>query len=234
MADKQLPTVFIADDHQLVRTGLTYVIEQSGKFEVIGSESVSTSIIQEILSLKPDILILDIGMKMQESSDVTDVMIPDLFQNGFPVSPDRILSHYGGLVILANIKKKQPGLKILVLTQYEDSELLSRIGALGADGIQLKAEMNNVIVSALEQIMTGNSAYSDQVTSIIKQNENNNTSLSPREMEILELIANGFRDKEIADRLEISPRTVAFHKANLKEKLNAESTAELIAFYFKK
>lgn len=232
-----LPSIAIADDHQLVRTGLSFVISSSNKYTV----SSEASSVEEALGLfshnPPDVLILDIGMKIPENSAVIeDCFVPEFQQNGFPVSRETILSHYGGLVILATVKKTHPDSKVLILTQHEDSDLLSKVMSLGADGIQLKAEMNDTIVSALDQVVGGKTAYSEQVSALLQQknNEKGSHSLSPREIEILELIANGFRDKEIAERLDISPRTVAFHKANLKEKLNAESTAELIAYYFKK
>ena len=89
------------------------------------------------------------------------------------------------------------------------------------------------MIAALEALARGEKAFSSRVEEILSnKNQRSRPAISTREYEVLELIAHGFRDQEIADRLDITPRTVAFHKANLKSKLDADSTADLIAFYF--
>ena len=124
---------------------------------------------------------------------------------------------------------------MLIITQHDDQKVIQAADRLEVDGFLLKDEVNDAIVKALDIIQGGERAFSERVRQIKERPtpaHREEEALSPREREVLQLVAHGFRDKEISERLNIALRTVAFHKANIKEKLNAETTAEIIAYYY--
>lgn len=221
--------VIIADDHELVRIGLRTVIQQSERFSV-ADEAQNGSELMKKLEEKPcQIVLLDLNMPKSGSSGGPDLATVSQEESVSGI----VLSAYSGLLLLQSLKQKKPELKVLVITQHDSPEVIRKARDLGADGFVLKEEFNNSVIAALEALARGEKAFSSRVEEILSnKNQRSRPAISTREYEVLELIAHGFRDQEIADRLDITPRTVAFHKANLKSKLDADSTADLIAFYF--
>jgi len=142
------------------------------------------------------------------------------------------LSSYGGAIVLATVRLRFPDLKIVIVTQYEDTDIITSVIRAGADGFLLKTDKAERILDIVNRVMSGETAQSDRVMELLAQAEQKaGVEITAREKEVLELIANGFRDRDIAERLDISLRTVAFHKANLKEKIGAETLAELVSYY---
>lgn len=212
--------VIIADDHELIRTGLRIVIQGSPEF-YIAAETDSAEALPGLLESGPcKILILDLHMPDGRNSGG----LPDF----------RSEADWSGLHLLKLVKEKFPGVSVLIMTQYDDPVVVHEANRFNVDGFILKNEVNDVIIEALQSLVRGERFFSSRIQAIMGSPPvEPERILSPREFEVLELVANGFQDKEICDRLDISRRTVAFHKANIKEKLNAESTAEIIAYYYK-
>ncbi len=222
--------VLIADDHALVRTGLRIVINNSSGYFVAGEATSGGELLPLLQAEKGRFIILDLQMQPPPA---------DAKGGGFtPVDDTReeLFRQYSGLLILQNIRRFWPDLRVLIITQYDDPAVIEAAVRLNVDGFLLKDELNEAILEALDAIGRGERAFSERVRRIQERPPDAgplaDSILSPREREVLELVAHGFRDREISERLNIAPRTVAFHKANIKEKLNADSTAEIIAYYY--
>ncbi len=224
----QKSSVLIADDHQLILTGLRIVIGDSDAFYVSFEGRNGDDVLDGFAQKVPRIAVLDIGMPPGER-------LKEQAEPGLSEEMERLgvreSSQYGGLLAVSYIKKHYPDTGILIVTQQESPAIIAAATRLQVDGVLLKDDVNENILAALNRIVAGHPVFSDKVQSILEQHREQDPKLSEREWQVFELVAHGFKDKEIAERLDISARTVAFHKGNLKEKLNAETTAELIAYF---
>jgi two-component system secretion response regulator SsrB len=222
-------TVIIIDDHPLIRAGLKYSIEQSGLFRVVAEAATGDVVLSLVEKHRPELLLLDLGLPLMQ---VEGLVFPEMEKGGFPLSKETILSSYGGAIVLATLRSRYPDLRIVIVTQHEDTDIITSVIRAGANGFLLKTDMVGPLLNVLSRVMHGETAQSDRVQELLAHAERKSSvEITDREKEVLELIANGFREREIADRLDISLRTVAFHKANLKEKIGAETLAELVAYY---
>ncbi|MCB1304546.1 MAG: response regulator transcription factor [Leptospiraceae bacterium] len=223
--------VLIADDHQLILTGLQIVIGESDSFYVCSAGRSGEDVYTYLKEKVPRIAVLDIGMASGEAirKEVDPAVIERIEKAGL-----REPTQYGGLLVVSWLKARYPDLGILIITQQESPQVIAAAAELQVDGVMLKDDVNENILPALSRIVEGNPVFSEKVKAILAQHGENSPKLSDREWEVFELVAHGFKDKEIAERLDISARTVAFHKGNIKEKLNAETTAELIAYFHEK
>ncbi len=207
--------VLIADDHALVREGIAAFLKLSGDIEVIAEASDGFEAIKKTNELKPDIIIMDINM-------------PKL----------------GGLEATTEIKKSHPNIKILVLTQYEDKEYISRFLKAGVSGYLLKKAVGSDLISAIRAVSRGEVYLHSSITSevvsgyLVKDKklsmEDPYEKLTDREKQVLKLIAEGHTHKEIADMLGISVKTAIAHQTNISEKLSLHSRAGLIKFAISK
>lgn len=209
-------TILIVDDHAIVRSGLVSLLNDHHDIKVIGEAAEGDEAIAKALELKPDVVLMDLSM---------------------PHGKD-------GLTATAELKKLLPDSAILILTMHDDDEYLFRSIHAGASGYLLKNAPHEELLSAIQSIALGNaylyptatkrlmSEYLDKM----KQGENADVyySLSDREKEILGWIAKGYSNKEIAEKLFISVKTVESHKSNLMEKLNLKTRPELVKFAIKK
>ena len=203
--------ILLADDHTLVREGIVAFLKLCDDIEVVGEASDGLEAIKAANSLRPDIIIMDINM-------------PKL----------------GGLEATVEIKKMDPGIKILVLTQYDDKEYISRFLKAGVSGYLLKKAVGNELITAIRAISKGelylySSIASEIVAGYLNVNkrpdfEDPYEKLTDREKQVLKLIAEGHTHKEVADMLNISVKTVIAHQSNISEKLNIHNRAELIKF----
>ena len=227
MAGQKYP-VLIADDHQLILTGLRIVIGESDSFYVCHEGRNGDDVLAGFREKTPRIAVLDIGMppgtELEDAAERS--LVEEMERLGI-----REISQYGGLVVVSHLKKAYPNVGILIVTQQESPAIISAAARLQVDGVLLKDDVNENIVAALNRIVAGHPVFSEKVQAILEQHRDADPKLSEREWQVFELVAHGFKDKEIAERLDISARTVAFHIGNLKEKLNAETTAELIAYF---
>ena len=207
--------VLIADDHALVREGIAAFLKLCDDVEVVAEASDGIEAIEKTAKYHPDIIIMDINM-------------PKL----------------GGLETTIEIKKMHPHIKVLVLTQYEDREYISRFLKAGVSGYLLKKAVGSDLITALKAIGRGElylySSIASEVVSGYLQGENRvdmenpYDKLSDREKQVLKLVAEGHTHKEVADMLTISVKTVIAHQTNIGEKLGIHTRAGLIKFAIQK
>ena len=207
--------ILIADDHALVRQGIASFLNMSDKYEVVGEAADGVEAIQAVKKFKPDIVLMDISM-------------PKL----------------GGLEATLEIKKINPAIKILVLTQYEDTVYIRRFFKAGVSGYLLKKAVGVELLTAIETVMSGRTYVHPSIASCVMDGylgiqkgepvEDTYDSLTDREKQVLKLIAEGYTQKEAADILNISSKTVVTHQTNISEKLDIHTRAGLIKFAIQK
>lgn len=203
--------ILVADDHALLREGIIAILKLHDDVEVVGEASDGMDAIQKALKLKPDIVLMDIAM-------------PGL----------------GGLEATVEIKKTAPNIKILVLSQYDDREYVSRLIKAGVSGYILKHAVGTDLLSSIRAVARGEFyLYSAIASSVIGDYLSKGTAaieedpyerLTDREKQVLKLIAEGHTHKEIASMLDISVKTVIAHYTNFQEKLDIRTRAGLIKF----
>lgn len=201
--------ILIADDHTLVRQGLRKILEAQPGWEVVAEAGDGREAIQQALELVPDVVILDIAM-------------PRL----------------NGVEAVQQIVRRAPNTRVLVLSMYVDEAYVTRAVRAGALGYLLKDSADVDLIRAVTAVSNGKSFFSPAVARIIldeygrQLTERGATdrydTLSEREREVFQLIAEGLSNKEVAEVLHISPATVETHRARLMEKLDVHSTAELV------
>ncbi|OZQ76376.1 response regulator transcription factor [Paenibacillus odorifer] len=208
--------IVIADDHAIVRSGFSMILNFQDDIEVIGAAADGREAYIMVAKFRPDILIMDLSMPPGES----------------------------GLVATGKIKEDYPDTKILILTMHDDDEYLFHVLKNGASGYVLKSAPDEELLLAIRTIYEGGTYIHPKmatalVREFIKQDKSAGTEdlfelLSKRELEILPLIAKGYGNKEIAEKLFISVKTVEAHKAKIMEKLNLKSRPELVEYALRK
>jgi DNA-binding NarL/FixJ family response regulator len=207
--------ILIADDHALVRQGIAAFLNMSDAYEVVGEAADGVEAIAAVRKYKPDIVLMDISM-------------PKL----------------GGLEATVEIKKIAPEVKILVLTQYEDTVYIRRFFKAGVSGYLLKKAVGVELITAIEAIRSGKVYIHPSIAMSLVDGymgiqrgecvEDTYDSLTDREKQVLKLIAEGYTQKEAADILNISAKTVVTHQTNISEKLDIHTRAGLIKFAIQK
>jgi two-component system, NarL family, response regulator NreC len=195
--------------------GLTMLLNTNPNMQVVGEASEGNEGIKKALKLKPNVVVMDLSM---------------------PHGKD-------GLSATAELKKLMPVVNILILTMHDDEEYLFRAIQAGASGCILKSAPHDELMSAIESVALGD-AYlypaaqkrlMEEYLGSLKQGSNDTYNLlSDREKEVLTLIAKGYANKEIAEQLVISVKTVETHKGNLMEKLQMKTRPELVEYAVKK
>jgi two-component system, NarL family, response regulator NreC len=207
--------ILLVDDHAVVRSGLKMLLNTNPEMEVIGEASEGNEGIKKALKLKPNVVVMDLSM---------------------PHGKD-------GLSATGELKKQMPEVNILILTMHDDEEYLFRAVQAGASGCILKSAPHDELMSAIESVANGNAYLHPAATKrlmeeylgSLKTGTNDTYNLlSDREKEVLTLIAKGYSNKEIAEQLVISVKTVETHKGNLMEKLQMKTRPELVEFAVKK
>jgi two-component system, NarL family, response regulator NreC len=207
--------ILLVDDHAVVRMGLKMLLNTNPEMEVIGEASEGNEGIKKALKLKPDVVVMDLSM---------------------PHGKD-------GLSATIELKKLKPEINILILTMHDDEEYLFRAIQGGASGCILKSAPQDELMSAIESVAKGDAYLHPSATkrlmeeylgSVKHDGSNTYNLLSDREKEVLTLIAKGYSNKEIAEQLVISVKTVETHKGNLMEKLQMKTRPELVEYAVKK
>jgi len=204
--------LIIVDDHQIFRQGLKSIITMEGIATVIGEASNGKEFIELLAHLKPDLVLMDIDMPLMNGMEAT--------QKALEIMPD---------------------LKIIAFTMYGDEDYYYRMVELGAKGYILKSSGINELEIAIEQVMRGESYFSNEVLRKIITNLErktttkpiDNAGLTPRELEVLQHICNGLNNAEIAIKLDISPMTIKCHRSNLLEKTGCKNTPYMILYALK-
>ncbi|OAS22080.1 DNA-binding response regulator [Paenibacillus oryzisoli] len=208
--------ILVVDDHAVVRSGLMMLLHGKHNMEVIGEAADGEEGIEAAWLLKPDVVLMDLNM---------------------PAGMD-------GLTATAELRRRMPDLAILILTMHDDDEYLFRAIHVGASGYILKSAPHEELLTAIRSVAAGNAYLYPTATKRLmneyieqlKQGEHVDTfgSLSEREREVLALIAKGFSNREIAEQLVISVKTVESHKSNVMEKLGLKTRPELVKYAAKK
>ena len=211
--------IVIADDHAVVRTGFSMILNYQEDMEVVATAADGVEAYQKVLEYKPYDLILDLSMPPGES----------------------------GLVATSKISESFPETKILILTMYDDEEYLFHVLKSGAKGYILKNAPDEQLILAVRTVYKGETYVDMKMTTslvneFINQSHQEEVSyssdpfkiLSKRELEILPLIAKGYGNKDIAEKLFVSVKTVEAHKTHIMNKLNLKSKPELVEYALKK
>lgn len=196
--------VVLADDHPMIRAGFKTLLGQSDDFDVAGEAGNGVELIKVITAVKPDVALVDLHM-------------PEM----------------SGLEALERLHAQYPQIKFIVLTMHEEREYILKALKAGADGYLLKNIDGSELSHAIKTIYQGNRYFSPAITAIMAESIarpvlSESTEITPREREVLTLVAGGQSTKQIADQLGISIRTVETHRINMLKKLNVNNSAELI------
>jgi len=207
--------VLLADDHQLMRSGVRLMLEREPDVSVVGEASDGREAVALAKSLKPDVVVMDIGMPNLNGIEAAHQMTGD-----------------------------SPGLAIVMLSMHSDESYVLRALKAGARGYLLKDSAEADLSRAVHVVAGGKSFFSPAVSKVllddyVRKLKRTGTDdpydlLTPREREILQLIAEGKSNKDIANLLNLSVYTVESHRANLMEKLNLRGMAELILYAVRK
>ena len=195
--------ILIADDHSVVRAGLRALLESRPGWEVCAEAVDGRDALDKATKLKPNVAILDIGMPLLNGVEAT-----------------------------RRIRASSPNTEILILTMHESDDLVQQVVEAGARGYILKDDADRVLLAAIDAVRHHKPYFSTRV-SAVDPSDSSSTSrqrLTPREREILQLLAEGKANKEVASLLGISVNTVEAHRANIMVKLNLHSLAELVHY----
>jgi len=198
-------TVLIADDHAIVKEGLVRLLKEHD-FDVVGAVGDGLELMEAAKRLRPDVI-------------VTDVSMPGL----------------SGLDVLNRLKSERVESKVIVLTMHHDGELATRAMRSGASGFLLKQSAGEELLTAMHQALEGRMYLTPALTKEVIERmaaspEQSEPQLTARQVDVLRLILEGRRMKEIAALLQLSVRTVETHKYQMMEILGVESTAELVKY----
>jgi DNA-binding NarL/FixJ family response regulator len=204
--------VLIVDDHEVVRRGLRALIESHPGWEVCGEAATGREAVEKATKFKPNMVVMDIAM-------------PEL----------------NGLEATRQILKAAPRTPVLILTVYESEQVVREVFEAGAQGLVLKSDAGRDLVTAIEALGQHKVFFTSSVARIVLEGyrkkgphdealEDSPSVLSPREREIIQLLAEGKSNNEVADMLYISAKTVETHRAHIMEKLNLHSITELVHY----
>jgi len=203
--------IILAEDHTIIREGLKSLLSSDPNFEVVGEAADGREAIAFVEKLTPDIVLMDLSMPRMD-----------------------------GVEAIRQIKKRCPGTRVLVLTVHKNEEYILATLQAGADGYVLKYVGHAELVSAIHTVLKGEPYLTPAVSQIVLEGylEGKSTAkpvsswdtMTPREREILKLIAEGYKNREIAELLHISMKTAATHRANIMKKLDLHSAAALTAY----
>lgn len=203
--------IVLAEDHTILREGLRALLSADPKFEIVGEAADGREAIRWVEKLGPDLVMMDLSMPRMTGMDA-----------------------------IREIKKRYPATKIIALTVHKTEEYLRTTLQAGADGYVLKDATHEELMLAIENILEGKTYLSPGISEKViagylegKENRLPSSTLgvlSPREREVLKLIAEGYKNKEIAADLCISLKTVEKHRANLMKKLDLHNAAALTAY----
>jgi len=207
--------VLVTDDHTLVRDGIRSLLTLVADVEVVGDAKNGKEALEKVRQLVPDVVLMDLAMPIM-----------------------------GGLETTRRIHREFPKTKVLVLTQYDDSEYVIPVIEAGARGFVSKMAAFSELASAIRAVYEGHSFLSPSAAAALIEECQQKTpvedgrdpyeQLTDREKEVLKLVAEGYTAREIADMLFVSPKTVEWYKTSLMNKLNIHNRTDLIKFAIRK
>lgn len=207
--------ILIADDHDVVRAGLRFLLQRQEDMEIVGEASDGRQVVRLAEALNPSVIVMDIAM-------------PQL----------------NGIDAAAQILNRDPEIKIIVLSMYADEEFLIRALSAGVKGYLLKDAVQADLPRAVRAVATGRSFFSPAIAQTLAEDyvrqlqnkgiEDSYELLTEREREVLQLLAEGKSNKEVATLLNVSPYTVETHRTHLMQKLNLHNTADIVLYAVRK
>lgn len=206
MNDGRTIRIFLADDHRILRESLEILLSQEEDFEVIGQAENGMNLEDLFLEDTPDVLLMDISMPKRDGLDTARA-----------------------------VRKVFPDLKILFLTMHKSEEMLAKAFHSGCNGYILKENAFEELADAIRKTMDGGVYVSAELVPLmmsgfLASEKSESKELSGREREILKLLAEGYSNKEIADMLVISVKTVETHRANIMKKHSFKNITELVLY----
>ena len=207
--------ILLADDHTVMRTGLRVLLERQANLEVVGEAENGRDTIQLAASLRPDVVVMDVGMPVLNGIEATKTIVTD-----------------------------HPNIAVVILSMDADESYVMRALKAGARGYLLKDSAPADLLGAIQAVTQNKSFFSPKVSRILAEDYvrvlkqkgavDSYDLLTSREREILQLLAEGKANKEVAAALNISPYTVETHRSHILEKLNLHNPAELILYAVRK
>jgi two-component system response regulator NreC len=201
----------LVDDHTLFRAGMRRLLDGEADIEVVEEANDASDALERVSELYPDVVLMDIGMPGLSSFEAARLM-----------------------------RTRFPGARVIFLTMHEDEEYLRQALAAGAWGYLLKDAPTFNLISAVREVHQGHKSFSPKVLNKLRDGlrapggSARRTPLTPREREIVKLLAEGNSVREIAVRLRLSSKTVEAHKFNLMRKLGIHNKAQLVTYAFQK
>jgi DNA-binding NarL/FixJ family response regulator len=205
-------TVLLADDHAIVRQGISALLNTDGQFKIVGQAMTGREAVDLARTLKPQVILMDIAMPVLNGMEATRQ------------------------ILAAN-----PAAKVVILSAHSDDEYIERMRSAGIAGFLEKQSSAEVLAQAICEVAKGNTFFSPSIAKRIRDNQSkprsrdgllkaNGARLTTREAEVLQLVAEGSANKQVADKLSISIKTVEKHRQNLMDKLNIHDTAGLTRY----
>jgi DNA-binding NarL/FixJ family response regulator len=202
--------ILIADDHELMRRGVRSLLEAESGWKVVGEASDGQELMKKVVELKPDIIVLDIGMP-----------------------------HLNGLEAARRLKHMLPEVKILILSMHDSEQMARDVLEAGARGFVTKSDTARDLVLAVEALRRNKTFFTPRVDQLVletflREGAGKVTTpaerLTSRQREIVQLLAEGKSSKEIAVHLDISVKTVETHRANIMRRLSCHSVSDLVVY----
>jgi DNA-binding NarL/FixJ family response regulator len=203
--------VLIADDHELIRRGLRQLIERHPGWEVCGEAATGAQVLEQITKLKPDVVVLDVNMPETDAFELTH-----------------------------QIRDRVPETEVLIFTMHEGEELMCALIAAGARGYVLKSDPTRDIVTAIEALSQHLPYFTGKVSVEVRESflrttkgdksRSPSASLTFREREVIQLLAEGKSNKQVSAILGISPKTTETHRATIMRKIGANSVVDLVHY----
>lgn len=207
--------VLLADDHSIVRKGLRSILEEDSTIEVVGEAANGREAVELCQALQPHIVVMDVSM-------------PQL----------------NGLEAASQVQRVASGTKVIILSMYRDETYLLRALTAGARGYLLKDAAEEEILPAVRAVIRGNTYFSPSISQTLLDDhvrylqkrglQDSYDLLTEREKEVLQLLAEGRTNKEVAGVLNVSLSTVETHRTNMMQKLNLHSAAEIVLYAVRK
>ena len=202
--------ILLADDHQIVREGLRFLIDSQSDMEVVAEAEDGRTAVKLIQEHIPDVAIMDVGMP-----------------------------YLNGIEATRQIVAEMPGVRVIALSMHDDRRFVSGMLRAGASGYLLKNCASEELIQAVHTVVSNQTYLSPAITGIVVEDyvrqaeEDKPPVLTNREREVLQVLAEGLSTEQIAAQLHVSPKTVATHRQNIMDKLDLHSIAELTQYAIK-
>jgi two-component system response regulator NreC len=214
VAEKRV-TILLADDHAILRDGVRALLSDEPDLVVVGEADDGRSAVEQTRALRPDVVVMDIGMPL-----------------------------LNGLEATRQIRREHPQSRVLILTMHQNEEYLSQVLAAGASGYVLKQAAGRELVDAIREVARGGAFFSPSMARTLadlylesleaEASHDPYEELTAREREVLQLVAEGFSSRKIAEMLNLSIKTVKTHRLHLMQKLDLHDRTELVKYAFQK